>query len=217
VPEPTVVTIPNGQFLENCYLVGDDATGAAAIIDPGEEWEAFLAELDRRRWRLEAIWLTHAHLDHIVGVAEVHAATGAPIWLHPGDRALYDTLPQQGLWFGLRLAAPPPPRHALAAGDSVAVAGHRFEVRHTPGHSPGSISLVGKGVVFVGDALFAGSIGRTDLPGGDYDTLITSIRRELLSLPDETIVLSGHGPPTTIAAERAANPFLQPSPISRTS
>ena len=213
MPEPTVVTIPNGQFLENCYLVGDDATGTAAIIDPGEEWETFLAELERRRWRLEAIWLTHAHLDHIVGVAEIHAATGAPIWLHPGDRALYDTLPQQGLWFGLRLAPPPPPRHALAAGDRLAVAGHCFEVRHTPGHSPGSVSLVGDGVVFSGDALFAGSIGRTDLPGGDYDTLIMSIRRELLSLPDETIVLSGHGPPTTIAAERAGNPFLQPSPI----
>jgi glyoxylase-like metal-dependent hydrolase (beta-lactamase superfamily II) len=135
VSESTVVTLPNGQFLENCYLVGDDAGGTAAIIDPGEDWEAFLAELGRRRWRLEAIWLTHAHLDHILGVAEVHAATGAPIWLHPGDRPLYETLPQQGLWFGLRLQPPPAPHHDLVPGESVAVGPHRFEVRHTPGHS----------------------------------------------------------------------------------
>jgi glyoxylase-like metal-dependent hydrolase (beta-lactamase superfamily II) len=208
VPEPTVVTLPNGQFLENCYLVGDEATKAAAIIDPGEEWESFLAELDWRHWRLEAIWLTHAHLDHVLGVAEVHAATGAPIWLHPAERALYDSLPQQGLWFGMRVPAPPAPHHAFVAGDSVAVGPSRFEVRHTPGHSPGSVSLVGPGMAFSGDALFAGSIGRTDLPGGDYDTLIASIRRELLTLPDDTVVLSGHGPPTTVAAERASNPFL---------
>ena len=206
--EPAVVTLPNGQFLENCYLVGDEASGQAAIVDPGEEWERFLAELDRRRWRLVAIWLTHAHLDHVLGVGEVHAATGAPIWLHPGDRALYETLPQQGLWFGLRVPPPPAPHHPLVPGESVAVGPHRFEVRHTPGHSPGSVSLVGSGMVFSGDALFAGSIGRTDLPGGDYETLIASIRRELLTLPDDTLVLSGHGPPTTVAAEREANPFL---------
>lgn len=206
--EPAVVTLPNGQFLENCYLVGDEATGAAVIIDPGEEWERFLAELKGRNWRLEAIWLTHAHLDHVLGVAEVHAATGAPIWLHPGDRPLYDTLPQQGLWFGLRVQPPPAPHHHLVAGESVSVGPHRFEVRHTPGHSPGSVSLVGNGIVFSGDALFAGSIGRTDLPGGDYDTLIASIRRELLTLPDQTVVLSGHGPPTIVATERATNPFL---------
>ncbi|HEX9164710.1 MAG TPA: MBL fold metallo-hydrolase, partial [Gemmatimonadales bacterium] len=157
---------------------------------------------------LEAIWLTHGHLDHIQGVAEVHAATGAPIWLHPGDRPLYDSLPQQGLWFGLRLQPPPVPHHALVPGESVAIGPHRFEVRHTPGHSPGSVSLVADGVVFSGDALFAGSIGRTDLPGGDFETLMASIRRELLTLPDETVVLSGHGPPTTVAAERAGNPFL---------
>jgi len=182
--------------------------GQAALIDPGEEWERFLAALDAEAARLTAIWLTHAHIDHILGVGEVHAATGAPIWLHPADRALYESLPEQGRWFGLRAAPPPVPTQALAHGQRLTVGRAALEVRHTPGHSPGSVSLVGEGVVFSGDALFAGSIGRTDLPGGDYPTLIASIRRELLSLDDTTRVLSGHGPETTIGEERRTNPFL---------
>ena len=125
------------------------------------------------------------------------------------DRPLYDNAPQQGLWFGLRIAAPPPPHVDLAAGQTLSVGQFEFTVRETPGHSPGSVSLVGPGMVLTGDALFAGSIGRTDLPGGDYDTLIASIRRELLSLPDDTAVHSGHGPRTTIGAERRTNPFLR--------
>jgi glyoxylase-like metal-dependent hydrolase (beta-lactamase superfamily II) len=185
------------------------AGSEAVLIDPGEEWERFLAALEQRGARLAAIWLTHAHLDHILGVGEVQRATGAPIWLHPADRSLYDDLPAQAMWLGMRVPAAPPPQHELAHGQVLSIGDFRFAVRHTPGHSPGSVSLVGSEVVFSGDALFQGSIGRSDLPGGDHDTLIASIRRELLSLPDATRVLSGHGPETTIAAERRTNPFLR--------
>lgn len=138
----------------------------------------------------------------------MHTATGAPIWLHPADRALYDSLPQQALWFGLRAERPPAPAHELRHGQRLSLGGESVEVRHTPGHSPGSVSFVAPGAVFSGDALFAGSIGRTDLPGGDYETLRTSIRDQLLSLDDSTRVLSGHGPETTIGVERQSNPFL---------
>ncbi|HXE56509.1 MAG TPA: MBL fold metallo-hydrolase [Gemmatimonadales bacterium] len=206
--ELEVVAIPNGQFVQNCYLVADRATGEAAIIDPGEESDRFLAELGRRGWRLRAIWLTHAHIDHILGVGAVHRATGAPIHLHPADRPLYDGLPQQAEWFGLTAAPPPPVDRELVEGQVLEVGGCRFEVRHTPGHSPGSVSLVGHGRIFGGDVLFNGSIGRTDLPGGDFATLMESIRREFLSLPDSTIVHSGHGPDTTVGVERLTNPFV---------
>ena len=206
--EIEIVAIPNGQFAQNCYLVGDPKSREAVVIDPGEESARFLGELERRGWGLCAIWLTHAHVDHVLGVADVHRATGAPIFLHPDDRPLYDNVPRQGEWLGLQLNPLPDPDHALAHGDRLRVGEGRFEVRHTPGHSPGSVSLVTPGVVFSGDALFAGSIGRTDLPGGDQRTLMASIARELLSLPDETRVLSGHGPETTIGIERRTNPFL---------
>ena len=203
-----VVPITNGSFAENCYLVYDPAHPETILVDPGEEAERFLVEADRWNRRISAIWLTHAHVDHIQGVAEVRAATGAPIHLHPADRELYDGLPQQGLWLGLHLAKPPPPDHSLANREQLRIGAETFEVRHVPGHSPGHVCFVGEGMVLGGDVLFEGSIGRTDLPGGDYDTLIASIRRELLSLPDDTIVYPGHGEPTTIGRERTSNPFL---------
>lgn len=206
--EPAVVTIPNGQFVQNCYLLADPSSGEAVIVDPGEEWERFLTEVDREGWRLTAIWLTHAHMDHILGVREIKEATGIPILLHPADRPLYERLPEQGLWVGWRIQPPPAADAELAHGQVLEVGVQRFEVRHTPGHSPGSVSFLGPGVVLTGDALFAGSIGRTDLPGGDYETLIESIRRELLTLDDATRVLSGHGPETTVGTERRTNPFL---------
>jgi glyoxylase-like metal-dependent hydrolase (beta-lactamase superfamily II) len=208
VSELEVVALPNGQFAENCYLVADRRTREAVIIDPGEEPEAFLAELDTRGWSLRGIWLTHAHIDHILGVAAIRRATGAPIHLHPDDRPLYDALPQFGEWVGLPLDPPPAPDVDLQAGDRLRVGGCEFEVRHTPGHSPGSVSFVGHGVVFGGDVLFNGSIGRTDLPGGDHATLLASIQAQFLSLPDSTIVYSGHGPATTIGVERLTNPWL---------
>ena len=201
-----ILQIPNGQFSENCYLL--TAGSVAVLVDPGEEWERFLEEIARRRARLAGIWLTHAHLDHILGVEEVHDRTDAPIWLHQADRLMYDNLPAQARNFGYHATRPPQPDHELAHGEILSLGPHRFEVRHTPGHSPGSVSFCGDGFALVGDALFQGSIGRSDLPGGDHDTLIASIRRELFSLPDTTRVLSGHGPETTIGIERRTNPFL---------
>lgn len=208
VPDLELLTIPNGQFAQNCYLLVTPNRDAV-LVDPGEEWETFLAEVARRQATLRAIWLTHAHFDHILGVSDVHRETGAEIWLHPADRSLYDSLPQQGLWLGLRVGRPPAPSRELAHGQQLTLGETGFEVRHTPGHSPGSVSFVGAGVVLSGDALFAGSIGRSDLPGGDHETLIRSIQTQLLTLDDGTRVLSGHGPETTIGVERRTNPFLQ--------
>ncbi|HEU4698196.1 MAG TPA: MBL fold metallo-hydrolase [Gemmatimonadales bacterium] len=205
---PVVVRIPNGQFVQNCYLVADPATREAVMVDPGEEAERFLAELARRGWTLTAVWLTHAHVDHVLGVQAVKDATGVPVHLHPADRPIYDALPQFGAWVGRPLAVPPAPDGELAHGQRVRVGAYEFEVRHAPGHSPGSVAFVGHGRVFAGDVLFAGSVGRTDLPGGDPATLLRSIREQLLSLPDATIVHSGHGPDTTIGTERTTNPFL---------
>lgn len=203
-----VVMLPNGQFMENCYLVADAATEEAVIIDPGEESGRFLAELRQRGWDLRAIWLTHAHIDHILGVAAVHQATAAPIHLHPLDRPLYDALPKYGTWVGMQVEPPPPPHVELDAGQVLRVGGFEFTVKFTPGHSPGSVSFVGQGLIFGGDVLFNGSVGRTDLPGGDSVTLLATIQSEFLSLPDSTVLHSGHGPATTIGVERLTNPFL---------
>jgi hydroxyacylglutathione hydrolase len=204
-----VVSIPNGVFAENCYLIVDEQAKQCAVVDPGEEAGLILHKIKETGSTLVGIWLTHAHLDHVVGVGRVAEETGVPVWLHPGDRPLYDAVPQQAGAFGL---APPPdlpaPNRDMVHGEQLTVGQLGFEIRHAPGHSPGSVCLIGHGVAFSGDVLFAGSIGRTDLPGGDFETLISSIERELLSLPDETIVYSGHGPETTIGRERRANPFL---------
>ncbi len=203
-----IAPIPNGAFVENCYLVIDEVARQCAIVDPGEEAELILHRLGQAAAVPVAIWLTHAHVDHVLGVSQVRAATGAPVFLHPADRALYDRVPDQAAAFGLRADALAPPDRSFAHGEVLRVGGLSFTVRHTPGHSPGSISVVGEGIVFSGDVLFQGSIGRTDLPGGDLETLLASIERELLVLPDSTIVYSGHGPATTIGAERRTNPFL---------
>jgi hydroxyacylglutathione hydrolase len=208
VSELEVVALANGQFAENCYVVADTSAGQAVLIDPGEESERFLEELRRRGWSLQAIWVTHAHIDHIMGVGVVHRATGAPIHLHPLDRPLYDDLPAYGAWVGMRLETPPPPQIDLAAGQVLRIGRFQFEVRFTPGHSPGSVSYLGQGMIFGGDVLFNGSVGRTDLPGGDAATLMATIQSEFLSLPDSTVVHSGHGLDTTIGVERMTNPFL---------
>jgi glyoxylase-like metal-dependent hydrolase (beta-lactamase superfamily II) len=204
-----VVQIPNGQFLENCYLVIDDASRACAIIDPGEEAGLIAFKLEAAGVTPVAIWLTHAHIDHILGVPRLRADTGAPVYLHPADRVLYDHAPEQALAFGMRSGERlPEPDQELAHGDVLRVGALEFRVGHAPGHSPGSVVFHGPGASFAGDVLFQGSIGRTDLPGGDYETLVKSIERELLTLPDATIVYSGHGPETTIGRERRTNPFL---------
>lgn len=204
----TIIQIPNGVFAENCYLVVDEAARECAIVDPGEEAGLILHKVKETAARPVAIWVTHAHLDHVMGMPRVRAETGAPIYLHPADRPLYDAVPRQAAAYGLRCEPLPPPDHAWAHGDTVRVGSLSFAVRHAPGHAPGHVVLVGETCVLGGDVLFAGSIGRTDLPGGDFDTLLSSIERELLSLPDATIVHTGHGPDTTIGRERRTNPFL---------
>ena len=203
-----IVQIPNGQFVENCYLVTDEASRECVVIDPGEEAGLILRRITEAGVRPVAIWVTHAHLDHVMGVPRLSRETGAPIYLHPADRELYDHVIQQGLAFGIRVESLPPPDREFVPGETVRVGTVGFTVRHAPGHSPGSVCFVGDGVVFTGDVLFAGSIGRTDLPGADFDTLIRSIERELLVLPDSTMVYSGHGPETTVGRERGTNPFL---------
>ena len=204
-----VVALPNGNFVENCYLVADTERREAAVVDPGEDAGLFLSELDQRGWDARAIWLTHAHVDHVAGVARVKAETGAPVWLHPGDRPFYDNAAQQGLMFGLRIEQPPAPDHVIEEGGSMTIGSYRFDVLHTPGHSPGSVTFAGHGLLLVGDVLFAGSVGRTDLPGGDTATLLRSIREKLYAHPDGTRVLSGHGPETTIGTEKRSNPFAK--------
>ncbi len=204
----SVVQIPNGQFAENAYLVVDDATRECAVVDPGEEAGLILHKIAALGVRPTAIWITHAHLDHVMGIPRVKRETGAPVYLHLADRELYDHAVQQGLAFGIPVETLPSPDREFVAGEQVRVGGLVFTPRHAPGHSPGSVCLVGDGVVFTGDVLFAGSIGRTDLPGGDFETLIRSVERELLTLPDSTIVYSGHGPETTVGQERLGNPFI---------
>ena len=208
MPELAITQLVNGRFAENCWLVGDAATREAVLIDPGEEPERFLAAVHSGGWRVTAVWLTHAHIDHVLGVPAVKEATAAPVLLHPADRPLYDGVPAQAQWMGFEADRLPPPDGELYHGQSLAVGGIRFTVRHTPGHSPGSVSFLGAGRIFGGDVLFRESVGRTDLPGGDYFTLMRSIHAEFLVLPDETVVHSGHGPDTTVGAERLDNPFL---------
>src|SRR5438093_1465245 len=203
-----VVQIPNGHFVQNCYFLIDEAAAECAIIDPGEEAGLIAHKLQAEGVRPIGIWLTHAHIDHVLGVGRLQADSGAPVYLHPADRILYDHVPEQAVAFGMAAVALPDPDRALTAGQVLRVGGLEFRVRHAPGHSPGSVVFEGHGAVFVGDVLFQGSIGRTDLPGGDFETLIRSIERELLSLPDDTIVYSGHGPETTVGRERRHNPFL---------
>jgi glyoxylase-like metal-dependent hydrolase (beta-lactamase superfamily II) len=203
------VQLPLGPTATNCYLVADPATRDAAVIDPGWEAPRILAELSQRAWTCRAVWLTHAHFDHLGAVAEVMAATGAPLALHPADLPLLRAQGGAPL-FGLHLPPLPEPALLLAPGAPVTAGTLTLDVLFVPGHTPGHVALYhrGAGVVFSGDVLFAQGIGRTDLPGGNYATLIASIREQLLTLPDETTVCSGHGPLTTIGAERRENPFL---------
>jgi hydroxyacylglutathione hydrolase len=205
-----VVVIPNGSFGQNTVLLTDEATGATVVIDPGEEHARILAAVRHRQLDVQAIWLTHGHVDHIWGTDAIRDATGAEVWLHPADRPWYDRFADQCRHFGFAPTTPlAPPDHELTDGQVLTVGPWQFEVRHVPGHSPGHVAFVGHGLCISADVLFAGSIGRTDLVGGNHQQLIDSIRSRLLTLPDETRVLTGHGPETTIGAERGSNPFLR--------
>jgi hydroxyacylglutathione hydrolase len=203
-----------GPFMKNGFVVGCERTREAILIDPGDEVAGLLAFAERETLAIRAILLTHAHVDHVTGVAAAKRALDVPIYLHRDDLFLYEHAVESGRMFGLRVE-PQPPIDEFYSADQVIPFGE-YEVRphHTPGHCPGGVCLqIGrrgeKGKdLFVGDTLFAGSIGRTDLPGGDYNTLIGSIRTVLFAFGDEAVVYPGHGPSTTIGQERRTNPFL---------
>ncbi len=197
-----------GPFATNSYLVIDDASGHCAVIDPTWDTEPML-DLVRTRG-LSVAWIlnTHGHCDHIVNNRMFVEATGAPLALHRDDLDFVEGLEDQLVMFGLAPASSPPPDRFLVPGETVEVGTLKLEVRHTPGHSPGSVSFVVGDVVIAGDTLFAGSIGRVDLPGGDLPTLLTAIRTQLFTLSEPTRVLSGHGPETSIGVEKRTNPFL---------
>jgi hydroxyacylglutathione hydrolase len=202
---------PVGPVAANCYIFGDDSTGEVFVIDPGDEPDRILHALRRLKVRTVAIVNTHGHFDHVQGVEAVRKATGAPFWIHEAEREVLDQGPARARQlFGMDLPPSPVPDRWLQEGDRLEVGHLSLAVRHTPGHSPGGICLLGDGLAFVGDTLFAGSIGRADLPGSDLGALLASIARVLLPLPDETVCYPGHGPETTIGEEKRTNPFLVP-------
>lgn len=200
-----------GPLQVNCYVLGCERTRQALVIDPGDNMPAIQAALRRHGLTLTRILATHAHFDHVLAAQGLHDATSAPFYLHPADRAVLATMRRTTMaWMGRDPGEPPTPDGDLAAGDVIRAGDIALEVRETPGHSPGSVTLVDHAGrrAFTGDALFAGSIGRTDLPGGDMDTLLAAIRAQILTLPDDYAVLSGHGPASTVGEERRSNPFL---------
>ncbi|HLW61576.1 MAG TPA: MBL fold metallo-hydrolase [bacterium] len=204
---------PVGPIGANCYIFGDDTTREVFVIDPGDEPDRILEALRRLGARPLALVNTHGHFDHILAVDVVRRSTGAPFWIHEAERDILTHGPARAkAMFGLDLPPAPVPDRWLAEGDQLRVGELAVTVRHTPGHSPGGVCLLGDGLVFVGDTLFAGSIGRTDLPGADAATLLASITRVLLPLPDPTVCYPGHGPETTIGEERRTNPFLTSLP-----
>jgi glyoxylase-like metal-dependent hydrolase (beta-lactamase superfamily II) len=204
--------LPVGMLACNCSVLGDESTGEAVVIDPGDDIESVRQILAKHRLRAKYIVATHAHIDHVGGVEKLKRATGAAVLMHPSDLPLYKNLALQAEWLGI-----PPPDvteidRFLKEGDALHFGTLSLEVLHTPGHSPGSLSLHLPGEnsrILSGDTLFQGSIGRTDLWGGSFDEIIRSIRSRLLIFPDQTPVFPGHGAPTTIGEERELNPFLR--------
>jgi glyoxylase-like metal-dependent hydrolase (beta-lactamase superfamily II) len=203
-------------FFENSFVVSCEETREAVVIDPGDGVEELIEQVRRHKLDVKSILLTHAHLDHVTGVGKAKQAFNVPVWLHKDDLFLYNAVVDQGRMFGIKVDAQPPIDQFYAPNQRLTFGRYVVDVRHTPGHCPGGVCLaIGRAdasaqerELFVGDTLFAGSIGRTDLPGGNHPLLLESIRTQLLVYPEETIVHSGHGPDTTVGDERATNPFL---------
>lgn len=206
--EPIIESMAVEPFFKNGYLLGCPETRQCVYIDPGDEVVRLLKRLDALKLTLTAVVNTHAHMDHICGISRLKETWDVPVYLHADDLPLYRNLPAQGGWFGLRYDPAPPADRRLVAGTPLQVGALRIDVIHTPGHSPGHVVLVTGGHVFCGDTVFAGSIGRTDLPGGSLEVLMSSIREKILPLGDDKILHPGHGPETTIGQERKTNPFL---------
>ena len=202
--------LPVGPLQCNCSIVGDESSREAIVIDPGDEISAILDILKKHNLTVKQIVVTHAHIDHVGGAMKLKQATGAPILLNENDSALLAMLDVQASWLGMRPPGDVTIDQSVVEGDVVKAGSLQAQVMHTPGHTEGSICLLfaPQKVLIAGDTLFAGSIGRTDLPGGNYKKIIDSLQGKLLSLADETLVIPGHGPATTIGRERESNPFL---------
>jgi len=207
-PALRVMVMEVGALAENAYIVAHAASGKAAVVDPGEEGEQILRQLSDRGLTLDKILLTHGHFDHVGGVRILKERTGASVHIHPEEVDRMLGAPRQGAMFGLAVPRPPAPDVLVKDGDIVPFANHGFRVLHTPGHTPGHVTFVAGGLAFVGDLIFAGSIGRTDLPGGSHEALLRSVRSKIFTLPDETILFPGHGPATTVGEEKRTNPFF---------
>jgi hydroxyacylglutathione hydrolase len=205
-------TFPVGPLQCNCTILGDEASGEAMVVDPGDNVPQILSFLAEHQLKLQQIVVTHGHIDHVGGAARLKKATGAPVLLNQNDMELLQMMDVQAAWIGVAPPEVEAPDASAEDGLSTGIAGHRAQILHTPGHTQGSVCLhfAPEKLLLAGDTLFAGSIGRTDLPGGDGKQILRSIHDRVLTLPDETRVIPGHGPATTIGEERATNPFLQP-------
>jgi len=203
-----IETLEVGPFAENCYVVGCEATKEGVIIDPGDEIDRILEKVAALKLEIKYILITHAHLDHVKELGTLKNEIDVPVLMHRDDQFLLDGLPMQASAFGMSVSDIPKIDKYISEGDNIQFGNKSFGVLHTPGHSPGNVSFVTQEVAFVGDVLFSGSIGRTDLPGGDFDILIQSIKTKLFPLGDDTVIYSGHGPATTIKKEKQTNPFL---------
>jgi hydroxyacylglutathione hydrolase len=204
-------TVPVTPFQQNCSLIWDDQTRQAAVIDPGGDLDLILAEVAKHQLKLEQIWLTHAHIDHAGGTAVLARNLNLPIvGPHPGDQFWIDRLSDQGRMFQFPDAEVFAPTRWLQDGDTVHLGAYTLNVRHCPGHTPGHVVFYSPDIkrAFVGDVLFAGSIGRTDFPQGDHDTLIASITQRLWPMGNDTVFIPGHGPESTFGRERASNPYV---------
>jgi hydroxyacylglutathione hydrolase len=204
-------TLPVGMLGCNCSVIGDETSREAIVIDPGDEVSKIIEILDRHRLTVKTIVITHAHIDHIGGAEKLRALTGAPVYMHEDDKMLSDRLDMQAAWLGMETPKDPGIDTPAREGDIIRAGSIGAHVLHTPGHTPGSISLYLplEGRVIAGDTLFEGSIGRTDLPGGDTAQIGRSIRGKLYTLPDDTIVFPGHGGTTSIGEEKKHNPFVR--------
>jgi hydroxyacylglutathione hydrolase len=202
--------LPVGPLHCNCSIFGDETTREAVVVDPGDDISDIQAILDRHQLRVKAIVITHAHIDHIGGAGKLKKSSGAPVYMNENDRFLSGNLAMQAAWLGVPVPADPGIDVAARDGDVLSLVETSFHILHTPGHTPGSISLwiPSENKLVAGDTLFRDSIGRTDLPGGNFQQEITSIRDKLLTLPDESVVIPGHGANTTIGREKELNPFL---------